>query len=48
MDNHLFWLTEEPFAPLEPRLPTDTRGKARVPCVELNLAPMRVRPRRLA
>jgi transposase len=30
MDAHLFWLTEEQFARLEPHLPTDTRGKARV------------------
>ena len=30
MDEHLFWLTEEQFARLEPHLPTDTRGKARV------------------
>ena len=30
MDNHLFWLTEEQFARLEPHLPTDTRGKPRV------------------
>jgi transposase len=30
MDHHLFWLTEEQFARLEPHLPTDTRGKERV------------------
>jgi len=30
MDDHLFWLTEEQFARLEPHLPSDTRGKARV------------------
>ena len=30
MDEHLFWLTEEQFARLEPHLPSDTRGKARV------------------
>jgi transposase len=30
MDDHLFWLTEEQFARLEPHLPTDTRGKVRV------------------
>jgi transposase len=30
MDEHLFWLTEEQIARLEPHLPTDTRGKARV------------------
>lgn len=30
MDEHLFWLTEEQFTRLEPHLPTDTRGKARV------------------
>lgn len=30
MDDHLFWLTDEQFGRLEPHLPTDTRGKARV------------------
>jgi transposase len=30
MDEHLFWLTDEQFARLEPHLPTDTGGKARV------------------
>ncbi len=30
MDKHLFWLTDEQFSRLEPYLPTDTRGKARV------------------
>ncbi|GHE72537.1 transposase [Camelimonas fluminis] len=30
MDTHVFWLTDEQFARLEPHLPTDTRGKARV------------------
>ena len=30
MTDHLFWLTDEQFARLEPHLPTDTRGKARV------------------
>ena len=30
MDAHLFWLTDEQFGRLEPHLPTDTRGKARV------------------
>ncbi len=30
MDTHTFWLTDEQFARLEPHLPTDTRGKARV------------------
>lgn len=30
MDDHLFWLTEEQFARLEPHFPTDTRGKAGV------------------
>lgn len=30
MTDHLFWLTDEQFARLEPQLPTDTRGKARV------------------
>ncbi len=30
MDEHLFWLTEEQFARLDPHLPTDTRGKERV------------------
>lgn len=29
MDDHLFWLTEEQFARLEPHLPTNTRGKPR-------------------
>ncbi len=28
MDAHLFWLTDDQFARLEPHLPTDTRGKA--------------------
>ena len=26
-----FWLTDEQFSKIEPHLPTDTRGKARVP-----------------
>jgi len=30
MTDHLFWLTDDQFARLEPHLPTDTRGKARV------------------
>lgn len=30
MSDHLFWLTDDQFARLEPHLPTDTRGKARV------------------
>ncbi|TCO14495.1 hypothetical protein EV666_1031, partial [Camelimonas lactis] len=30
MGTHVFWLTDEQFARLEPHLPTDTRGKARV------------------
>lgn len=30
MTDHLFWLTDDQFARLEPYLPTDTRGKARV------------------
>ncbi len=30
MNDHLFWLTDDQFARLEPHLPTDTRGKARV------------------
>lgn len=30
MRDHLFWLTDDQFAGLEPHLPTDTRGKARV------------------
>jgi transposase len=30
MDEHLFWLSAAQFARLEPHLPTDTRGKARV------------------
>jgi len=30
MSDHLFWLTDDQFVRLEPHLPTDTRGKARV------------------
>lgn len=30
MTDHLFWLTDDQFVRLEPHLPTDTRGKARV------------------
>lgn len=30
MATHVFWLTDEQYARLEPHLPTDTRGKARV------------------
>ncbi len=30
MANHTFWLTEDQFARLQPHLPTDTRGVARV------------------
>ncbi len=30
MSNGLFWLTDEQFSKLQPLLPTDTRGKARV------------------
>ena len=30
MIDHLFWLTDDQFTRLEPHLPTDTRGKARV------------------
>lgn len=30
MTDHLFWLTDDQFARLEPHPPTDTRGKARV------------------
>ena len=30
MNRDLFWLTDEQFRRIEPHLPTDTRGKARV------------------
>jgi transposase len=30
MNRDLFWLTDAQFARIEPHLPTDTRGKARV------------------
>ncbi len=30
MDRDCFWLTDEQFAKIEPHLPRDTRGKARV------------------
>jgi len=30
MDRNYFWLSDRQFARLEPHLPTDTRGKARV------------------
>jgi transposase len=30
MNRDHFWLTAEPFSKIEPHLPTDTRGKARV------------------
>ncbi len=30
MNEHLFWLTDDQFARLEPHLPTGTRGRARV------------------
>lgn len=30
MNRYLFWLTDEQFRRIEPHLPTDTRGKARV------------------
>lgn len=30
MSKHFFWLTKDQFAKIEPHLPTDTRGVARV------------------
>ena len=30
MKEHFFWLTKDRFAKIEPHLPTDTRGVARV------------------
>lgn len=30
MKRNLFWLTDTQFSKIEPHLPTDTRGKARV------------------
>ena len=30
MNRDQFWLTEAPFARIEPHLPTDTRGEPRV------------------